>query len=308
MYPNRSYLVCATPRSGSTLLCEALINTRIAGYPREYFEALQATGLPRQPREYFTTLQDTEIADLLGNTSRLDHMPINVALHHASSYAEYLHHVLQEGTTPNGVFGAKIMWGYFDDFISRLREQANVRNMSIPDILSTVFPHLQYIWVTRRDKVRQAVSLWKAIQTWTWHEIEVQSSHDTFASNLRSHAQKERDEASAEDNHHLSQKQLHFHFGAIDHLVQQIREQDQMWQHYFQEAATEPYQVMYEDLSLNYEATARDILTYLHIPVTEHLIFAERKMKQQADELSEEWVQHYLSLKHKQEMGEVSLL
>ena len=32
-----SYMICATPRSGSTLLCEALRNTGLAGYPDEYF-------------------------------------------------------------------------------------------------------------------------------------------------------------------------------------------------------------------------------------------------------------------------------
>ena len=36
--PTRSYLVCATPRSGSTLLCEGLESTGVAGRPREYFE------------------------------------------------------------------------------------------------------------------------------------------------------------------------------------------------------------------------------------------------------------------------------
>ena len=28
----------------------------------------------------------------------------------------WFHYALQRGTTPNGVFGAKMMWNYFDDF------------------------------------------------------------------------------------------------------------------------------------------------------------------------------------------------
>ena len=48
-----SYLVCATQRSGSTLLCELLKGTEVAGVPDEFFEALRSTGLPRQPRQYF---------------------------------------------------------------------------------------------------------------------------------------------------------------------------------------------------------------------------------------------------------------
>src|SRR5579872_7291023 len=35
--PQISYLVCGTPRCGSSLLCETLKNTGIAGRPEEYF-------------------------------------------------------------------------------------------------------------------------------------------------------------------------------------------------------------------------------------------------------------------------------
>ena len=56
-----SYLVCATQRSGSTLLCELLKGTEVAGVPDEFFEALRSTGLPRQPRQYF---EDPAVADI----------------------------------------------------------------------------------------------------------------------------------------------------------------------------------------------------------------------------------------------------
>src|SRR2546423_6871003 len=55
--PRRCYLVCATPRSGSTLLCEGLESTEVAGRPREYFEELKETGVSRRPREYFGGLR-----------------------------------------------------------------------------------------------------------------------------------------------------------------------------------------------------------------------------------------------------------
>ena len=45
----RSYLVCATQRSGSTLLCELLKDTGVAGRPEEYFEAMRDTGVPPHP-------------------------------------------------------------------------------------------------------------------------------------------------------------------------------------------------------------------------------------------------------------------
>src|SRR3954453_9642741 len=100
--PRSSYLICATPRSGSTLLCEALLNTGLAGNPKEYFEALRETGLPRRPKEYFSGVDDPGILELLGEFSTLDTVPKRFA--HGEEYAHYLARVFEEGTTPNGVF------------------------------------------------------------------------------------------------------------------------------------------------------------------------------------------------------------
>ena len=61
----KSLLVCATPRSGSTLLCALLEGTGVAGRPQEFFERLAQSGLPRQPREYFPTDADAAILELL---------------------------------------------------------------------------------------------------------------------------------------------------------------------------------------------------------------------------------------------------
>jgi LPS sulfotransferase NodH len=63
--PALSYLICATPRSGSTLLCAALDDTGIAGHPEKHFEVLLETGRPGQPRDYFQRSNDPEIWALL---------------------------------------------------------------------------------------------------------------------------------------------------------------------------------------------------------------------------------------------------
>lgn len=276
MYPTCSYLVCATPRSGSTLLCEALANTGIAGNPKEYFEALRTTGQPRRPKEYFSTIDHPEIAELLGDFSRLDDLSTTLALQGTNIFEHYLTQVLAKGTSSNGVFGAKVMWGYFDDFISNLRDIPSCKELPTPILLATVFPNLRYIWVTREDKLRQAISLWKAIQTWTWREDESSTP-------------------IGQPKH--PKKELYFHFEAIDHLRQQIVENEQAWQRYFDASAIEPLKVSYEDLSENYEITATQILKHLHIPMPECIVFAERRMKRQADALSEEWAACYNRLK-----------
>src|SRR5215813_14914056 len=87
--PHTSYLIMATPRSGSYLLCEGLIRTRLAGNPTEYFGPMQTQAIMQH----------------LGT----------------SNYKECLDWIIAQGTTPNGVFGGKDIWGYHQRFVGDLR-------------------------------------------------------------------------------------------------------------------------------------------------------------------------------------------
>src|SRR5579859_3534846 len=109
MRPRQCYLICATPRTGSTLICETLRLSGLLGVPKEYFEYLKETGLPRQPAQYFLPCEEggrysARFLQLLG-FPRLRTDPERIA-EYRSSYHEYLQRVLNCGTTPNGVFGA----------------------------------------------------------------------------------------------------------------------------------------------------------------------------------------------------------
>ena len=68
-----AYLVCATQRSGSTLLCEALKATGVAGRPEEFFEARdavrrrhEAEGLPFLEVHVDTPVEECERRDPKG--------------------------------------------------------------------------------------------------------------------------------------------------------------------------------------------------------------------------------------------------
>jgi trehalose 2-sulfotransferase len=248
-----SSLVCGTPRSGSSLLCEALITTGIAGQPEEFF-------LPQNEVLWQERWQ-------------------------TATYAEYLAHTIQQCTTPNGVFCVKMMMGYFDDFVSKLRQIPDYaeKPLSVHNLLQTVFPNLHYIWIRRRDKVRQAVSHAKARQTNVWKvTTNILAPPDQFNKPV-----------SDQFNKPV------FSFEQIDYMTQELVAQDAAWQHYFTENNIQPFVVEYEDFVLRYEETAIQILDYLGIPKTESATFAARSMKKQADEESEQWVQHYHHLKKK---------
>ena len=92
-------------------------------------------------------------------------------------------------------------------------------------------------------------------------------------------------------------RQLTFHFGAIDHLVQQLVADEVAWQQYFTDHGIQPFTVVYEELTEAYEETACKILCYLALPIPEKQVFAERRMKRQADTLSKEWIERYYQLK-----------
>src|SRR3954447_21071418 len=70
--PAVSYLLCSTPRTGSSLLCDALRATGVAGRPEEYFQFRARTGQPRRPREYFEGVVDEEIHAILGPRTRAE--------------------------------------------------------------------------------------------------------------------------------------------------------------------------------------------------------------------------------------------
>lgn len=246
MSPRLSYLICATPRCGSNLLCEALENTGLAGIPAEYF----------WDEAHWTRKWGT------------------------ASYTDYLHEVIKRSTTQNQVFGTKVMWGYFDAFVTRVRETSEYGrgNRSAHELLDRLFPCLRYIWITRRDKVRQAVSFWKSLQTLVWF-------------------------SKAGIDPTPPRKEPEYRFEAIDHFVQEIVMHEAAWQAYFDRHVIVPYSVIYEDLVSTYEETALKILDWLGVSNPPDLVFGPRLLQKQADDVSEIWVDRYRQEKREREQS-----
>jgi LPS sulfotransferase NodH len=137
----RRYVVCATPRSGSTMLCSALQGTGVAGIPTEYFN--------RRMRE--------PLADRWG--ARGDALA-------------YVRELLARRTSSAGVFGTKFLWYQLDD----LRREANRttgRAIGWQDsaaFLTELFPAATFVHIRRADSEKQAVSLWRAAYSGVWTE------------------------------------------------------------------------------------------------------------------------------------------
>jgi LPS sulfotransferase NodH len=126
--PTRSYFVCGTPRSGSTLLALSLASTGLVGRAGEFFSK--------------ETTPDWAAGD-------------------------YRAYVTQMLTTHSrgGVFGAKLLHTHLDDFLGKLRGVEGWEALDGIPLLGAAFPRPSFIWISRRDVTAQAVSWLKAHQT-----------------------------------------------------------------------------------------------------------------------------------------------
>jgi len=122
------------------------------------------------------------------------------------------------------------------------------------------------VWMRRDDTTRQAVSLWKALQTQQWRK---DSDEDVGGRGLR------------------------FSFAAVDHLKLRIDEHNAAWRSFFEGCGMEPLEVLYEELVADYEGTVSWLLEGIGIPVPEGFAVEAPRMRRQSDELSEEWVRLY---------------
>src|SRR3954470_20432210 len=120
MHPSRSYLVVATPRSGTGLLSSLLWSS--GGLSRRVLLARQRRRL-RKGR---------------GTTSQ----------------REFLVEVLRRGAIPNRVFGATVMWTYIEEMLD-LFSVATGRVGLPHEVLATRLPGLHYVHLMRRDRVAQ---------------------------------------------------------------------------------------------------------------------------------------------------------
>ncbi len=227
-----SYLICTTPRSGSNFLCEVLDSTGIAGHPQEYFW----------------------------------NPPFWYAQWGVSDFPSYFRRILQEGSTPNGIFGMKMMWYELEEFLPQLAHLLHKEDAPLSEQLSTAFPNLRYIWLTRRDKVRQAISQHRGEQTKIWRSTDARK---------------------------VVPVEPTFDWEAIDGLRGWLVEGDAFWRNYFATNDIQPLTVVYEELAQHPYSTAVEILQYLEVPVPDELSFGKWQHEKQADALSEEWVQRY---------------
>jgi len=218
--PRLSYIVCALPRSGSSLLCDVLANTELAGAPAEYFE-------PNVMRD-FSKAWGTQTFD------------------------EYLEALLVKKTSPNGVFGVKALY-------PQLHDAFQGRD------IHAVFPGLRFVYVTRADHLRQAVSFARAMQTDKWA-----------------------------DHHPARTTDIAFDADQVKELLDWIEREERLWEGFFDHERSAPLRLIYEEFTSSLDTSVARVLDFLGIEAPMDLRL-EPTLTKQADDVSERWVRRYQS-------------
>jgi LPS sulfotransferase NodH len=252
----RGYLICSIERTGSSLLAQALFNTGLAGEPYEYFNpVLQQTSWMR---------------GILQGCSLIDGLP----------------KIIDRGTTPNQIFGAKLHWLHAKhltnslagnplplDLEDYLRALSSVLPSWMWDstdfsktyiLLRTFVPDLRVIWMRRSNAVARAISFYRALHSGVWH--------------------RERGDM------HVGCDDLQFDYQQIDKLCLLGALQNDSWARVFDELGVVPHGVLYEDLAENYETTVRGVLSFLEIAAPR---IPPPELDPQADTTSYEWEIRY---------------
>jgi LPS sulfotransferase NodH len=140
----QTYVVCSTPRSGSTFLCQALASTGVAGTPMEYFNPVTRSILSRR----------------WGCGPGL---------------IPYVESLKERRTSRTGILGIKLHWHQLEAirnersghrrFAEPFRQPAGL----LEDLLGA---RPAYVRLMRTDLDRQAISLWTAEYTRVWARAE----------------------------------------------------------------------------------------------------------------------------------------
>lgn len=234
-----SFLVCGTPRTGSTLLCGLLAATGVAGKPESYFR------LPDE-RSY---------AEAWG---------VQVGPDGPLDYGCYVRAAMGVGSTANGVFGARAMWGTMGEVVGKLR--AAYSHPLGPDIevLEQVLGQTRFVHLQRGDVVAQAVSWTRAEQSSYWQD------GDEVPPGWRPR----------------------FDYNEVDGYVKAINEHNAAWHEWFNASGIVPLRVLYEDMVADITGATNAILQLLGIDLPSgHVITAGTR--RQADEINDEWARCY---------------
>ena len=212
------YVICATQRTGSHLLCDLLSQTKIAGRPREHYFKKEV----HSEQEYFDQIWNESVVDNVG--------------------------------------GFQIM----ADKIPTLLKFISYKNIYIN----------KYIWLQRKDKIRQAISWLKAKKLKLYFN----------------------DGLSEAEFKHMEEK-ISISLEEIQNQILKIALYEVAWHRYFVKHKITPYIIYYEDIELetSWNKEIEKILDFLDIDYTQPISISTKRKRQSTtfnEKLYHYFIQH----------------
>lgn len=140
-----SYIICGTPRTGSTLLCDLLAATNRAGAPDSFY------GRKFMP-----------------DWAAAWHLPDPATMSERDYAVAYLDAAMRAGKAGTQIFGLRLMRENLDE-LSALLDLIHPGLSSDRARFERAFGRIRYIHLFRENKLEQAISYIKAEQTGLWH-------------------------------------------------------------------------------------------------------------------------------------------
>jgi trehalose 2-sulfotransferase len=246
--PRQSYLIWFSQRVGSTMLTQALEDIGIAGRPREWLEHPAGVGLPAK----------YGVAD-------------------AGQLREYL---WREAVTPNGVMGTKYGMSTAAHQALTALFAGVIPGVDDPDgrqAWAAVYPACQHVYMTRRNKLRLAISWLRAIRSHEWHR-------PTRAGTVLGEPPPPAAVIDVPDA---------YDYASIEYLLVEANHAEADMQDQFDRWGVVPHTIVYEDLVADYEPTVRRLLDFLELPGRAGIAIPAPSFDRLADATSEEWYQRF---------------
>ena len=234
--PTKAYILCSSPRCGTYMIAGIMKDMQL-GDPYEAFNF----GANRRYRPYYDV----------------------------SDFCTLIDRVLEKQTSPEtGVFGVKFFWEHLERFyrIANKIDGMNELNLDIKEMLELFFGSPRYLYLGRRNSLKQAVSLAKAIQSNHFQTID--DSPDTIVEGKTS-----------------------YDANLISQALMRILSEALLWENFFRQFEITPYRLWYEDLVNDREKTIQGVLFFLNESFEK---IPEPHTKKLSNRTNDEWYEHYL--------------
>ena len=228
--PEITYMLASVPRAGSTYFSHLLWRTGCLGAPLEYLNFL-----PLSPYGFAATSPGLQ--------------------------QQLWRSVLRRRCSPNGVFALKV-------FTAQLAELDHGNPTLLQDVMVTMLPRdrSRYIvYLRRRDRVAQAVSLARATLSGVWRK------------------EQEGSEPPA----------LDYSDERVEAAELEIVAQEQLWEKMFGDLKIEPLCVWHEDVLADAEAATAQVADYLGVAIDPAAAVEIPAIEKQSEGDASAWIERY---------------